>query len=47
MPGTPQGDLYAVLRVAVPVAGTEAEREAYAAMAAAFPSFDARAGLAD
>jgi curved DNA-binding protein len=47
MPGTPQGDLFAVLRVTVPVAGTDAEREAYAAMAAAFPSFEARAGLND
>jgi curved DNA-binding protein len=45
MPGTPQGDLFAVLRIAVPPAGTQAEREAYAAMAAAFPTFDARASL--
>jgi len=45
LPGTPQGDLYAVLRVVVPMAETDAERQAYAAMAAAFPSFEARVGL--
>ncbi len=45
LPGTPQGDLYAVLRIVVPLAVTDAEQEAYAAMAAAFPSFEARASL--
>jgi curved DNA-binding protein len=43
LPGTPAGDLYAVLGIALPVARSETERAAYAAFAAAFPGFDARA----
>jgi len=36
IPGTPPGDLYVVLEVALPPAGTERAKEAYRAMAEAF-----------
>lgn len=42
LPGRPAGDLYVVLQLRLPPAGTEATREAYAALARAFPSYDPR-----
>jgi len=42
IPGTPPGDLYVMLSIALPPADSEAAREAYQAMAKAF-DFDARA----
>lgn len=42
LPGKTPGDLYAVLQVALPKADTDAAREAYAAMARAFPQHDPR-----
>jgi curved DNA-binding protein len=45
LPGHPPGDLYAVLRIALPPAGTEAERQAYQAMAQAFALYQPRAAL--
>jgi curved DNA-binding protein len=44
IPGQPPGDLYAVLQIALPPADTPAAKQAYQAMAAAFP-FDPRAGM--
>jgi curved DNA-binding protein len=43
LPGTPPGDLYAVLKVVLPAAETTADREALGALARAFPGFDPRA----
>lgn len=42
LPGHPAGDLYAVLHIALPPAGTEEERQAYQAMAQAFPRYQPR-----
>jgi curved DNA-binding protein len=42
IPGTPPGDLYAVLAVTVPPPADERAREAYTALANAFPGYDAR-----
>lgn len=42
IPGTPPGDLYAVLAIAIPPANTDAERDAYRAMEKAF-DFNPRA----
>lgn len=42
LPGKTPGDLYAVLQVALPKADTDAAREAYAALARAFPQHDPR-----
>ena len=42
LPGTPPGDLRAVLRIDLPAADTPAAQAAYATMAAAFPAFDPR-----
>lgn len=42
LPGHPAGDLYAVLHIALPPAGTEDERQAYQAMAQAFPRYQPR-----
>jgi curved DNA-binding protein len=42
IPGDPAGDLYAVVTIALPPARTEAEKDAYRAMASAF-AFDPRA----
>jgi curved DNA-binding protein len=42
LPGKVPGDLYAVLKIAQPKADTDAAREAYAALARAFPRFDPR-----
>jgi len=44
IPGRPSGDLYAVLRVALPPADTEATKDAYRALAQA-SAFDPRAAL--
>jgi curved DNA-binding protein len=41
IPGSPSGDLYAILKIALPPADTEAAREAYRAMAKGF-EFDPR-----
>jgi len=41
IPGTPPGDLYVVLAIALPPADSEAAREAYRAMGKAF-DFDPR-----
>ena len=42
LPGTPPGDLYAVLGIRTPEANTDAARAAYSAFAGAFPDFDPR-----
>jgi curved DNA-binding protein len=42
LPGKVPGDLYALLQIALPKADTDAAREAYAAMAKAFASYDPR-----
>lgn len=42
LPGKSPGDLYAVLRIGLPAADTAAAREAYAALARAFPGYDPR-----
>jgi curved DNA-binding protein len=47
IPAADPGDLYLELDVALPVASSEAERAAYAALAQAFPRFDARAVAGD
>jgi curved DNA-binding protein len=43
LPGQPAGDLYALLKVALPRADTESARAAYRKMSEAFGSFDPRA----
>jgi len=43
IPGTPPGDLYLELHMALPPATTDAERAAYAALAQAFPHYNPRA----
>jgi curved DNA-binding protein len=45
VPGDPAGDLYAVLSIAVPPAGTPAAREAYEALARSLPGFNPRHAL--
>jgi curved DNA-binding protein len=45
LPGEPAGDLYAVLQIVLPSAETDAAREAFAALAAAFPAFNPRQHL--
>lgn len=42
LPAATPGDLYLVLGIALPEPKTDAQRQAYAALAQAFPSFDAR-----
>ena len=42
LPGKSAGDLYAVIGIVLPLPDTEAARDAYAAMARAFPGYDAR-----
>jgi curved DNA-binding protein len=42
LPGSPPGDLYAVLAIALPPADTPAARSAYDALAAAFSEFEPR-----
>jgi curved DNA-binding protein len=46
LPGRPAGDLFAVIGIAVPHAHTKLQKEAYQALASAFPDFDARSGAA-
>ncbi len=46
LPGRPAGDLFAVIGIAVPHAHTQLQKDAYQALAAAFPDFDARSGAA-
>ena len=43
LPGQPPGDLYAVLQLALPPAAAEADRQAWAALAAHFTGYDPRA----
>jgi curved DNA-binding protein len=43
LPGKVPGDLYAVLGIVLPVAASEADHEAYSALARAFASFQPRA----
>lgn len=43
LPGSPPGDLYAVLKVVLPPADTPAASAAYQTLAQAFPGFDPRA----
>jgi curved DNA-binding protein len=45
LPGTPPGDLYAVLSIAVPPADTSAAKDAYDALANALPDFNPRRSL--
>jgi curved DNA-binding protein len=45
LPGDPPGDLYAVLSVAAPPAGTPQAREAYEALARSLPGFNPRRAL--
>lgn len=45
LPGTPPGDLYAVLSIALPPADSDAARAAYAALAKSFEGFNPRAGM--
>lgn len=45
LPGTPPGDLYAVLSIAMPPAGTEEAKAAYQALAKSFEGFNPRAGM--
>lgn len=47
LPGVPPGDLYAVLKVALPVADTPTARTAYQSFAQAFPGFDPRTSTED
>ena len=45
LPGKVVGDLYAVLQIVLPPADSAPQREAYGALAQAFPSYNPRAGL--
>jgi curved DNA-binding protein len=45
LPGQPPGDLYAVLQVTAPPVQTQADRDAYGALAQAHADFDPRSGL--
>ena len=45
LPGKTPGDFYLVLQVALPAADSAAAKQAYSDLAAAFTSFDPRAGL--
>lgn len=45
LPGQPPGDLYAVLQVTAPPVQTQADREAYSALAQAHADFNPRSGL--
>lgn len=42
LPGTPPGDLYAVLKIVLPPTDTTAARDAFQRLAQAFPEFDPR-----
>jgi len=43
LPGTPPGDLYAVLSIALPTPESAAAKDAYLALSKAFPGYDPRA----
>jgi len=45
VPGSPAGDLYARLALALPMADSEPSKEAYAALARAFPDFAPRSAM--
>jgi curved DNA-binding protein len=45
LPGTPPGDLYAVLTIALPPADTEQSQAAYRTLASSFEGFDPRAPM--
>ena len=45
LPGAQPGDLYAVLAIAVPASPTETEKQAWNALAAAYPLYNPRAAL--
>ncbi len=45
LPGTPPGDFYAVLSIALPPAGDDAAQAAYRALASSFEGFNPRAAL--
>jgi curved DNA-binding protein len=45
LPGQPPGDLYAVLDIALPPPDAPADKEAYAALARAFPHYDPRRAM--
>jgi curved DNA-binding protein len=45
LPGTPPGDFYAALSIALPPAGNDAAQAAYQALARSFDGFDPRAAL--
>jgi curved DNA-binding protein len=45
LPGVPPGDLYAVLSIALPPAGTDNANKAYQALAKSFEGFNPRAGM--
>ncbi len=45
LPSNPAGDLYVVLNIAQPSADTPVAKDAYAALAAAFPTFNPRSAL--
>ena len=47
LPGQPPGDLYAVLSISLPPATSEADKEAWRALARAFPDFNPRTTLED
>jgi curved DNA-binding protein len=45
LPGKEPGDLYAVLVIALPPSGSQPEKDAYIALASAFPDFNPRTAL--
>lgn len=45
LPGKVPGDLYAVLNIALPPSASTSDKEAYAAMARAFATYDPRSAL--
>lgn len=45
LPGTPPGDLYAVLTIALPPSTSETAKAAYGSLAKAFADYDPRAGM--
>ncbi len=45
LPGSPPGDLYAVLTLVLPPATSGSEKDAYGAMSSAFPDYNPRAAL--
>lgn len=45
LPGQPPGDLYAVLTITLPAAASQADKQAYKALAAAFVAYNPRSAL--